>query len=47
MTDREKVAYYEKELTKLINDDRVPLLVGYWISEIIEGKEHEDKSIKK
>jgi hypothetical protein len=35
-----KIEHYESELTKLINDDRVPLVVGFWISEIMAGKDY-------
>ena len=37
---QEQVKHYEKELTNVINDPRVPLLVGYWISLVLDGNEH-------
>lgn len=36
-----KVEHYERETDNLINDHRVPLVVGYWISLIQDGKKHE------
>jgi hypothetical protein len=37
---KQKLAHLNKELTNLINDPQVPLLIGFWITEIMDGKAH-------